>query len=180
MVDAVNAWAQDGYLTASYRPGRRLPVVVSAWASVTDPRNYNEEFTVTFDAPSPYWEDTAAQVCSVTSGTSFSGTVRNIGTAPAPVCFTLTPASATLNTLSVTVDGHTFSFTGLGVASGTALKCSYDSRGYLRIMAGNTSKLSCRTAASDDMLTARPGVNGVSVTSNTAVSGTVEVTARWL
>lgn len=178
-VDLANAWAQDGYMEVSYRPGRRLPVIVANRASVTDPRNYNEEFTISFDAPMPYWEDKVPRVLAI-SGTSVTGSITNLGTAPTVAEFSVKPSSAALGTLTVTVDGNSFSFTGLAIPGGVTLTCGYDEHGFLRIYGNGQSKLSCRTPASADELIVRPGVNSVSVTADNSVTGTLEVRSRWL
>ena len=179
IVDAVNAWAQDGYLKVSNRPERRLPVTAAQYAAVQDPRNYNEDFSVAFDAPSPFWEDSAAKRLQLT-GSSATGQLKNLGSHEALCGATVSHASGTLNTLSVTVGHSTFSVSGLGVAAGTDLVIDHDKRGYLRIMAGSTSKLAKRSAASSDELVAEPGINEVSVTANVSVTAVVEVRAAWL
>lgn len=179
IVDAVNAWAQDGFLKVSNRPERRLPVKAAQYAVVQDPRNYNEDFSVAFDSPFPFWEDSAAKRVQLT-GSSAAGQIKNLGSAPALCGVTVSHASGTLNTLSITVGHSTFSFSSLGVGAGTDLVIDHDANGYLRIMAGTTSKLARRSAASGDELVAMPGINEITLTANVSVTAVVEVRAAWL
>jgi hypothetical protein len=179
VVDAVNAWAQDGYLETSYRPGKRLRVLVAARAAVQDPRNYNEEFSIQLDAPDPFWEDRDAQPLAL-SGTSGSGKLHNLGSAPARPVITVIPTGSTLNTLTLTVNGESMRFTGLAVPATTALVMDYDAEGYLRIRAGSANKYGCRTADSADELTAAAGASAVSFTANVSCNVKLEVRAKWL
>lgn len=180
VVEMVNAWAQDGFLTVSYRPGRRLPVVVAGRATMQDPRSYQEDYSIQLDAPaSPFWEDLTPQTLSIV-GASGQGKLLNLGSYCAFPEITVTPTGGTLNTLTVSVGVDTFSFTGLGVVANTKLTIGHDVRGFLRIGTASAGKLQCRTAASSDELIAQPGYNDVSVLAGTACRVEISVRGRYL
>ncbi len=178
-VDRVNAWAQDGILEVGHRPGQRLRVICSARASIQKPRDYTEAFTVSFEAVWPYWEDASPYITEM-SGASGSGVLINYGTMDSYVSASVTPQSAALTALTLTVGSTSFSLTGLNVAAGTALTIGYDERGLLLIRAGNVGLLGCRSEQSSDDMAAAPGRNSVSFTANTACSVRLEVRGSWL
>lgn len=178
-LDAVNAWAQDGYLEFSNRPGQRIRVACAGFAYVADPRSYTEEFSISFDAtPDPYWESKFPAAVSL-AGSSGSGQITNLGNAPTKSTFTVTPTGGTLNTLTLILGGKQMAFTGLGVAANTPLTIGYDDLGYQLIGTASASKLGSRTAASADELIAPPGVSAVSFTANTACNVSIEVRSKW-
>ena len=180
IVDLVNGWARDGYLETSYRPGKRIRVTAAGWASIQDPRNYNEEFSIQFDAAAvPFWEDAVPQRLTL-SGESGTGSIVNLGNKAAEPEITVTPTGGALDALTLTLGDDTFAFADLDVAQGTALRLYHDERGYLRILAGNVSRLGCRSEASPDELRAQPGSNAFSYAADTACSVVVEVHGRWL
>ena len=179
VVDAANRWAQDGRLCVSYRPDKQLRVAVAARACMQDPRNYNEEYRIDLDAPWPYWADISPRRATL-SGATGSGSLTNLGSAPARVCVTVTPTGGALSTLTLTVGGSAFSLSGLGVAQNTALTIGYDARGILYIRAANADKLGCRSAASADDLIAAPGISSVGFTANTACNVVFEVRGCYL
>ena len=179
IVDKVNGWAQDGVLQISNRPEQQLRVVCAGRASITSPRDYTEEFKIDYDAAaSPYWEDRTPQALTIT-GSSGIGSLLNRGTADAMAAVTVTPTGGALGALTISVGACTFSFSGLSVANNTPLRIDYDERGILRVLAGNASRISCRTAISDDDLIAAPGINAVSFLADTACAVRVEVRGTW-
>lgn len=179
VLDTVNAWAQDGYLSVSYRPQRRLYVYRVGPAAPDTIRDYTAEYTVAFEAvASPYWEDVSTTSWTA-SGASGSGTLAVRGNLPACVEATVTPTGGTLSTLTLTVGGTSMTFSGLGVPNGTAFRVAYDERGLLGIGTASASKLSCRSAASADDLIAGPGSADVSFTAGTACTVTLEARGRW-
>ena len=178
VIDAVNAWAQDGYLMVSYRPQRRIWVHRVAPAAPDTIRDYTAVYSVAFDAAaSPYWEDVTTTSWTAT-GSSASGTLSALGNRPIRVTASVVP-SGTLNTCSITVGSTSMSFTGLSVASGKTLAIAYDEQGILSIQADGAGKLSCRSAASSDDLIALPGDTAVSFTAGVSCAVTLEARALW-
>lgn len=177
IVTAANGWAKDGILRVSYRPDQRLRVIRSKAASIADARDVTGKYTIEYTAgPYPFWEDETPKTLALAAGTTGSGTLIVPGQVYAGMEITVTPGSETLNTLSLTIKGQTMAFANLGVAAGTALAIGHDGRGLLTIRAGNTSKLSKRTAASVDDFNIAAGSAAISYTANT--SCTVKVSAR--
>lgn len=179
VVERVNAWAQDGELRVSYRPERRIAVTVAARAGISDPRDYNEAFKIELDAAaSPYWEDVTPQRLTL-SGSSGSGSIRNLGSAMAYPVISVTPSGA-LSNFYIEFGGKNFALTNLGVSSGTPLRIGHDGRGFLFIKTAAASKLGCRQRASDDELIAAPGLNAVYFSANTSCQVDLEVYSAWL
>ena len=180
IVDAANGWAHDGILTISTRPEQRMRAVLTQAATMDGARDVTAKYIIEFTAGAcPYWEDETPRVLSLASGTSGSGTLIIPGHAPTGAEITVTPG-ASLSTLSLTIQGQTMAFSGLSVASGTALVIGHDDNGLLTIKAGTASKLSCRTAASVDDFRMVPGSAAVSFTANAACTVSVSVRGRYL
>lgn len=181
ILSAVNGWAADGILKVSYRPEQRMRVALTQAAALSDARDVSGKYAVEFTAgPSPYWEDEAATTLALTAGTTGSGTILVPGQAKTPAEITVTPSGATLNDLSVTIQGQNMTFADLAVGSGVALKIGHDERGILTIRAGDTGKLSKRTAASVDDFNLAPGSAEVSFEANAACAVSVGVRGRYL
>ena len=182
-IDAVNAWARDGILRASVRPGQQLNVICTEYARAEDVRAYADELSLAFEAAGvPYWQE--AQPSSLTlSGDSASGSLVVRGNAPTVLDATVTPTGGALTalTLTATAGGRAtvFAFSGLSVAQGTALVIAHDAQGLISISAGSVSLLGKRTAASDDELVALPGVAAISCEANTACSAVVSARGRY-
>lgn len=169
-VEAANAWADDGILRISSKPGRQLRVQCRARAAIREPRNPKERFSIVFEtAESPFWEDVSPAQLTL-SGTEASQAFRIPGTTAMEGEVRITPGSGTLNSLQLSLGDSAFSFTGLNVAAGHTLIIDHDENGYLRIRADNVSRLSCRSAASDDELMAGPGQALASFTADTPCS----------
>ena len=175
-------WAQDGYLTVSYRPYQRLRVTVSQRPALLDVRNYAQAFRARFTALSvPYWQDSGVTTETLT-GTDKSGTITPTGTLPMlPTAVTVSHTSGTLTTLTLTVGTTQMAFTGLSVAANTDLVIAYDDDYNLTIKAGGVGVMSARTAASSDHLLAAPGVeNAIRVQANVSVSAAFSVRGLYL
>ena len=180
IVTAVNGWAGDGMLKVSHRPGQQMRVALSQAAAFNGARDVLGKYVVEFSAgPVPYWEDETPTEISIT-GSSGSGSIVVPGQADTWAKISVTPSGATLSTLSITIAGQTMAFSGLSVASGTALVIDHDARGLLTVTAGSASALDKRTAASVDDFAIAPGTRAVSYTANTACAVTVSVRGRYL
>ena len=178
-VEAANAWARDGWLEISTKPGKRLFVTCEGRAAIGDAEDPKEEYELAFEsAESPFWEDKAETVFSM-SGASASQSVRVPGTADAVFDASVTPSEGTLNTLTLRMGDTYFYFSGLGVAAGTALVLNHDGYGNLRIMAGSSSKYACRLGASDDELRAGPGAVTAGFAANVSCGVAFRCHARY-
>ena len=175
-------WAQDGYLTVSYRPYQRLRVTVSQRPTLLSVRNYAQAFRASFTAYSvPYWQDSGVTTQTLT-GTDKTGTITPTGTlGKLPTAVTVTHSSGTLTTLTLTAGSTQMAFTDLSVAAGTALTIAYDDDYNLTIKAGTTGVMSARTAASSDHLLLTPGVeNTIRVQADVSVSAEFSVRGLYL
>lgn len=179
VVDAANAWAKDGHLRSLNRYGQYLRAVAVSYASIQDPRDYNETFKIEYEAPyCPYWMDNDETTLEL-SGTSKSGTLKVPGNAQTVVEATIKPTGGTLQTLTLTVDGASIKLEALALAKGNTLTLDHNTYNNLRIMAGSAGRLSKRTADSADDLFADPGDTAVSFTANTACTVTFRTRGRY-
>lgn len=180
ILDAVNAWAADGWLETNVQDGKRIYVHATGWPGVASPRNYNESFTVDFTASDvPYWESLHPASTTITAGATGSGTIRNGGSIAAPAELVAVVQSGTLTSLTVGVGATNIALTGLSVAAGGEVRLTHDETGTLSITAGGVGALSARTASSDDELLCAPGPNSIGYTANTSVALTVTVRGRY-
>lgn len=179
MVDAVNAWAGDGMLEVSYRPGQRIPVVLSKPAEFGGARDVTGTYELDFEAAvSPFWEDITPTVWTQ-SGSNGSGTMILPGSVPTVPEIEIKPTGGTLSSLTVGFGGKSMTFSGLGVSTSSKLIIGHDERGILYAKAGSTSKLATRTAASADDFEAGPGSVAVSYVANTACAVTFRARGRY-
>ncbi len=176
--EAAAAWAQDGQLRVSNMPGRFLQMVCTSRPALLAAGDYTQVLRADFTALAvPYWQDLDTVFVNLTGKTG-SGTLRPLGTVdPLHVSVTVTPASGTLTTLTLTVGSTSMSFTGLSATATAPLILAYDARDILTITSGGAGQLSHRTG-SDDLLAAPMQANAVSFTAN--VSCTVKFETRGL
>lgn len=180
IITAVNDWAKDGILKVSYRPRQQMRVILADPAVIDGARDVSAKFEVAFQAGAdPYWQDDQLTTVSL-SGTAGTGTVIVPGQVNTWPEITVTPSASTLNALTLSINGQTMAFTGLGVESGTALTIGHDDRGLLQIKAGATSKLSCRTAASVDDFLIAPGSGAVAMAADVSSSVVFGFRGRYL
>lgn len=185
VLDALATWAQDGYLTVSYRPGKRLRAKITKRPSLGDIREWTQAIEIEFTAYSlPYWEDVTPSEVTITAAANSAktGKLTINGTADkVPVEVTVTnTGSAALQTLDLTVGNTQMSLAGLNIPKNGQLTIAYDDDMLLRITDGTASKLSCRVASSSDDLQGSPGDNTVSIKGNVAVSATFSARGLWL
>ena len=178
-VEAANAWARDGYLSVTSKPGRRVLVQCAGRAGSQNPRNYKEEYQLIFEtAQSPFWEEDTPALFELT-GEGDSDTVRVPGTYEAVFDASIAHESGTLNALTLIVGDTQMLFTGLSVAAGTPLTLSHDEAGRLMILAGNVSKYACRAEPSDDELIGGPGETQIGFTADVSCTVTLSVRGRY-
>ena len=182
--DAVNAWAAaKGWLTTNEMPGRRMHVDYVQVPSSGDLWEWTEEFTITFRAYAvPFWEDTATTTVTLTQGSTGSGSITIGGTTESAGEATVQNKSgSTISTVSMTVNGHTMAFSGIGLANNGYLTIDHAFVGtswVLRAKIGNTSVLKYRTG--DDEFVLKPGSNSISFTAGGSVIATVSAKGRYL
>lgn len=180
----VQAWAaRGGMLTTNDRTGQQLRVICDVPPVISSALKWTQALRVTFTAyEQPYWEDAYPRRASVDSE-------NNRGTLYAPGNGALTRveatvkngAGSTINALTLKAGGTTFHFEELALASGETLEIGYDEDGLLYIRAGGESKLSCRTAESDDDLMIVTGkMESVSVEAPAGVSVTFKARGLYL
>lgn len=178
-LEAANAWARDGYLTISSKPGRRILVQCAERAASRKPRDYKEEFQIVFEtAESPFWEDESPTQYTL-SGTADSEAVSVPGTYEAIFEVAVGHASGTLDALTLTVGDTAMAFSGLNIAAGTDLTIGHDEAGRLTILAGSASKYACRSSESSDELMAGPGGVTVALSADVNCNVTLSVRGRY-
>lgn len=181
IVGAVNAWAADGVLKVSHRPGQRLRVFRSSAAAINAARDVTGTYTVEFQATaSPFWEDETPTTLTMT-GTGQTLPMLIPGNVTAVPEITVKPTGGALATLSLGFGGTSMSFTSLAVARNDVLKITHDENGWLVIAVGSTNKMSKRDAESADDFEAQPGrLAQLSFSSSVACEVTWSVRGRYL
>ncbi len=178
-LDLANGWAKPGYFTRSDRPGKRIRVIPAEYAHIASARDFTEVFRLGLEAsPCPYWEDATPTELALT-GSNTTGLITVPGTAETVADVTVSHTSGTLNTLTLALGDTQMSFSGLNIPANTNLTLDHDENGNLRIRAGNVSKYGCRSAGSDDELSALPGARAVTVTANVTCNVTLQARGRW-
>lgn len=180
VLEKANAWAQDGFLSVSTKPGRRMAVQCVGRAAASDPRNYAEDYQLIFESSqSPFWEDSEATTFTL-SGTSATSSITVPGTHEAIFEATIAHSSGSLATLTLEVGDTKMSFSGLSVAAGTNLYIRHDDAGRLKIYSGaSTTKYHCRSADSDDELIAGPGIVTAKLTAGASCTVTLSCRGRY-
>ena len=180
-IEAVNAWARDGYLEISTKPDRRVWVQCTQRASVEDARNHNASFSLVFEtADAPFWEDAHPAVFTLTGATAAT-TARIPGTREsAPAEVTVKAVGGALNSLTLALGESEMEFENLGIAQGQSLILGHDENGYLTIASSaGASKYGKRTGESDDELTAEAGDATISFNANVACDVEISVWGRY-
>lgn len=180
--EQIASWCKGSMLELSNRPDRRLRVTCTAFPALGAVRDYASMIRLEFTAfEVPYWEDKVVTSKTFSGAASEDGdTVTLPGTAPAPLSLAVTPAEETLTSFSVTFGSRSVTLSGLSVPAESTLLFSRDALDNLMISAGDVSQLQKRTAASDDDLTAEPGLVPFSFEANTACEVVTSVRGRWL
>ncbi len=178
----INAWARGKHMELADRPGLYLPVLCTAFPTMKNQRDYSADITMTFTAFNPAWRATVPETVTVKTeaGKSAFAYLQPSGTEDATFLeFEIKNTSTgIMNTATVTVNGRSFAFAGLGLVAGGTVAASYDDAGLLSIATlGGMTKLHCRTAQSnDDLLLYQRQPNKVTVI--TAVAADVKLIGR--
>lgn len=182
VLEAISAWAfRGGYLTISYKPGRRLYCDEVVTPGAGDAWKRTNEYTITFRAHAvPYWQQDPAQSAATGTGMSGSGSIQVAGSARTVCDAELRNMSgANIATATITVGGYQMTFTDLGLGDGETLTISHDDRGVLAIRIGARSVMSKRTEGSADDLFAEPGGVRFSFTAQRACKLTISCRGRY-
>ena len=184
LMEQVVGWANSlpAWLTTDQKPGRRLWVESVKVPAMGDPAEWTNEFTFAFTAQSsPWWEDstattkTLAQNDAGSDSITMPGNTETIGEASIQ-----NKSGSTINTLTLTINGHSMSFTSLGLANNGTLVIDHARVGgvtVLRAKIGSTSVLAKRTGADEFIL--KPGSNAISYEAGGDVIITVSARGRY-
>lgn len=178
----VQAWAMGGgVLTTRDRRGQRLCVICEDPAAISSALKWTQPLKITLTAyEQPFWEDEYPRSATV-SGTGAETTlyVPGFGAQTRVEATVKNSSGSTIDALTLTAGGTTMRFEGLALASGETLDIDYDENGLLRIRVGDVSKMSCRTAESDDDMMLSTG-EGSTVSVSAEASVTAVFRARGL
>lgn len=174
------AWARDGWLTLSDRPGQRLRVICERLPAVDSALRWTDPLTIGFAAYAlPFWQE-AHPASATFAGRSGSAAVTPAGTRP---CFLEAEITATepVSALTLTAGGGRYELTGLGMRAGETLSIGYEADSHRQFMrVGQRSVLSCRSAASaDDLMLTPRKPNSVGIEADGAVRATVRGYGLW-
>lgn len=170
VLEAVNAWAaRCGWLTISYKPGRRIWIDEAVTPGEGDLWKRLSEYTIILRAYAvPFWQQTPAAASAVTTRTATdgSGTIAVAGSARTVADAVLANRSgATINTAEITVGGKKMRFESLALAANESLEIDHEitlGKNLIRIRIRNAagafrSALAKRTAGSADEFEIPPG-----------------------
>lgn len=178
IMSAVRAWAHEGYLSINDRPGQRLWVVCDKPPVVESALKWTAEMEMTLTAYDvPYWEADTPYTGTYT-GKNGSANLTNPGDIESVLEATITPAAA-LHSFTIGANGNTFAFSGLSIASGSAVEISHTPQGILRVKSGSTSLLGKRSATSADEIIIKPGTNAVSFTADASCTAIFSTRGRY-
>ena len=174
----VAAWAKEGYLSTSDRPGQRLHVVCSRVPVVESALKWTQTLQMLFTAYDvPWWE---AETPSRASITGASGTVLlySPGDTESPLDADVTVHGA-VSSMHIATGGKEFAFAGLAMQAGDRMTISHDARGILSIRHGSDSVLHKRTADSADELMLSPGSNAITISADASCTAAFSTRGRF-
>ena len=184
LMEKVCAWARNlpAWLTTDQKPGRRLWVESVKTPAPGDPAEWTNEFTFTFTAMSlPWWEDANATSVTIAQDDEGEGTLTMPGSTDTVADFTVQNKSGdTINTLTLSANGTSFSFTGLGLVNNAYLTIDHvqvKGTNVLRARIGEASKL--LNMSGDDDIILHPGANTISFGAGGDVIVTVSARGRY-
>lgn len=174
----IRAWAREGYLSTSDRPGQRLYVVCEKIPTADSALKWTGEMEMTLTAYAvPWWEDETPTRATYT-GTNGTAALMCRGDEGGLLDAEITTAG-TVTSMSIKVNGRSFVFSGLSLAGGSRVTISHDKDGVLSIKAGSVSLLPKRTAASADELLLASGGNTITFTANASCTAVFSARGRY-
>lgn len=181
ILQSVAGWAMNGgKLRLSYRQGQQLNVICAALPAVDAIEQWANPYQITFRAYEiPEWMDVNPRVVSVSAQTG-EVTLSMNANAGGKLEFTASnTGTSTCNTLTVSANGQSFSFSGLDLTSGSALNVSYNGQDIPVIRIGNSSALAKRSAASDDDIWLNHGPNTITYSAGVELAWDFRSYGRW-
>lgn len=172
--DAVNAAVsgKSGWLSTTESGNKRLWVDKVVLPEPGDMWDWTNEYTIVFQAYSvPFWQDSIQTSKSATMDSGSGELVLTVnGNMPTVLeGFVQNKSGSTLDDISISVGGKTFTMEGLGIANNEQFFFYYENDGLLKLTKGiyqgvdETSVYSKRTADSADDLIVSPGENAITV-----------------
>lgn len=180
VIDRVNAWAGEGWLTCSTRPEQRLYVLCTQPAG-SAARKWSEDLQVVFAAyDRACWQE-RYPVSVTMSGQAGEAELRPMGSQPCCLEAEITNVSGgTVNRALLAAQGQKVEFAGLSLAAGKKLSISYDAHHLLCAAVDGEGRLACRTADSDDDVRLTPGQsNAVRFEADGACDVTLYARGEW-
>lgn len=184
ILEKITGWANYGRIMKSTtRPNREIRVECTQKPKASDPRKWTSEYQMVFEAMgTPYWEDTTVTSVTLTQDDEGTGTITMTGNADTlGEALIHNKSGDTLDTLSLTVNGYTMSFTNLGLANNGYLTIDHtlaEGVPVLRVRIADTSKLAHKTG--DDEFILKAGDNAISYTAEGEVIVQVSAKGRYL
>ena len=184
ILEKITGWANGGgTMQSTTRPDRQISVEGTQKPKINDPRKWDSEYQMTFEAiGKPFWENTTAQSITLTQDDEGSGTITMDGNTWTIGEATIQNKSGdTINTLNLTINGCTMSFTDLGLANNGYLVIDHmlaDGVPVLRARIGESSRLAQKTG--DDEFILQPGNNAIGYTAGGDVIVSVSAKGRYL
>lgn len=172
IIQKVFAWATEGYLTVSYRPGKRIYTRCTELPKV-ETWDWTQRLEVAFTAfGDAYWEDENPVSVSVSAAISSEANLFVPGNVDTYLEADITnESSSTMTILIIGGPNDQMMFTGIDVPAGHVITMTYDSSHILIIKTGSTSLLPYRAAySSDDIILTANSTNQINLLANAECS----------
>lgn len=192
ILEKVNTWAANnsgGWLRVGHKPNRALQVILVQPATVADPWDWTNEYTIVFRAYAvPYWEfDGSVPQWVFPEGSpsaSGTGSITIGGSAKAQLGVIVNNKSGKdINNISIQVGSRTIAFKGLALRANQQLIIGYKRTAEIFVpefRIGNTSVMAARTPESDDEFDLSPGTKTVKWSAERAISFTIAFRERYI
>lgn len=179
VLNQVRAWAKEGYLQTSDRPGLRLYVVCEKLPNADSALRWTDDVEMTLTAyDCPWWEE-ESPVQATYSGSAGSATLANAGTADSVLDADIT-CYGVVDSMRISTGGRAFALQGLGMLHGDKVLIGHDERGILSIRNGSGESLMAkRTAESADELVLSPGDNEITFTADASCTAVFSTRGRY-
>lgn len=175
VINKIALWARSGgILKANHRKDQQIYVKCIELPTVASALKWTDVVKITFVAFAfPFWQSENEKTVTTSNLASSSGVLTLDGDGDNSLVSANVVAGGSLNTLTITVNGRSMSFEGLGIGNGGVLEIGYTNDGIQYIRQGGISKMACRTLDSVDDLLANVGNNPFSITANVPVRATI-------
>ena len=177
-------WAiNGGVLVTSDRAGQRLNVVCTNIPAIASALRWTDKVTVEFMAyGNPFWEEDAPQTFTLTGNENFTvnGCVSSARVSATVKSGNNTNSGTAITQLSIRTGDTTMSLEGINVAKNRLILIGYDANGFLTIKTDNGVDLMKYRKGADELLLKCGKRSTCKVSSNTAVTCTLEVRGLWL